>query len=142
MATLVLGSIVTYKNDYYVALGYDGHLVTIIAPHKGQRKLNVKRSNVTVVDVDPLVLVTHDCGAVPLGQDPLSGNEYLVSLGKVPAVISRTTNRVMNWPPTHGVRKAIIRKAEEIRNRAIGKQLSELAGTITQLEREGFKPFK
>jgi len=111
MATLVLGSIVTYKNDYYVALGYDGHLVTIIAPHKGQRKLNVKRSNVAVVDVAPLVQVTHDCGAPPLGQDPLSGNEYLVSLGKVPTIISRTTNRVMNWPPTHGVRKAIIRKA-------------------------------
>jgi hypothetical protein len=98
MATLVLGSIVTYKNDHYVALGYDGNLVTIIAPHKSQRKLRVKRGNVTVVDASPLIQVVHTTG------------DYLVRL-RSELIISLTTNRVMNWPDDNGNRREILRKA-------------------------------
>ena len=94
MAALILGSIVTYKSNYYVALGYDGNLVTIIAPHKGQRKLNVKRSNVTVVDAAPLAQVSYE------------GSDYLVS--RKGAIISCTTNRVMQWAADNGNRRAIV----------------------------------
>ena len=97
MATLVLGSIVTYKNDYFVALGYNGHLVTIIAPHNGQRKLNVKRGNVTVVDATPLAQVSYE------------GSDYLVS--HKGTIISLTTNRVMNWADGNGNRRSILARA-------------------------------
>lgn len=57
MDALQLGSIVRYNNDFHVALGYDGSLVKLIAPHVGNRKLNVSRRKVhptglscTVVD--------------------------------------------------------------------------------------------
>jgi len=105
MATLVLGSIVTYKNDHYVALGYDGNLVTIIAPHKSQRKLRVKRGNVTVIDIPPLLQVAHTTG------------DYLVRAHSPRStIISLTTNRVMNWSNDNGNRREILRKASEIHN--------------------------
>ena len=102
MATLVLGSIVTYKNDHYVALGYDGNLVTIIAPHKSQRKLRVKRGNVTVIDIPPLLQVVHTTG------------DYLVRAHSPRStIISLTTNRVMNWPSDNVNHREILRKASE-----------------------------
>jgi hypothetical protein len=120
MATLVLGSIVTYKNDCYVALGYDGNLVTIIAPHRGQRKLRVKRGNVTVVNTsEPFILVAHH-------------GDYLVRgyLGRedlpLPLIISLTTNRVMNWPDDNGNRREILRKAAEKFNRNAIQQWHDL----------------
>mgnify|MGYP005827297513 CR=1 FL=1 len=94
---LVLGAIVTFKGNYYVALGYDGNLVTIIAPHNSQRKLNVKRSNVTVVNATPLRKVTYN------------GSDYLVS--RKGTIISLTTNRVMNWADGNGNRRSILARA-------------------------------
>ena len=97
MATLVLGSIVTYKNDHYVALGYGDNLVTIIAPHRSQRKLNVSRRNVTVSPATPLAKISY------------KGSDYLVS--RKGTIISLTTNRVMNWAEGNGNRRAILAQA-------------------------------
>jgi len=97
---LILGAIVTYKNNHYVALGYDGNLVTIIAPHRGQRKLRVKRGNVTAVDASPLIQVFHATG------------DYLVR-PRSELIISLTTNRVMYWPHDNVNHREILRKASE-----------------------------
>ena len=96
MSELVLGSVVTYKNNYYIALGYDGHLVKILAPNQGNRKLQVKRSNVTVVDTPPATVVPHN------------GSEYLVTAKGT--IVSCTTGRVMKWGDENGDRKEILRR--------------------------------
>jgi hypothetical protein len=100
MDTLALGSIVTYKDDYFVALGYDGHLVTIIAPHKGQRKLGVKRSKITVVNATPLTQVSYKRGG------------YLVS--RKGTIISLTTNVVMDWTEDNNNRLSILEGAQRV----------------------------
>ena len=98
---LVLGAIVTFKGDYYVALGLRGKgpkaSVKILAPHCGQAKLNVNRENVTVVNATPLRKVTYN------------GSDYLVS--RKGTIISLTTNRVMNWADGNGNRRAILARA-------------------------------
>ena len=95
---LVLGAIVTFKGDYYVALGLSDKgpkgSVKIIAPHYGQAKLSVNRENVTVVDATPLSKVTH------------KGSDYLVS--RKGTIISLTTNKVMRWADGNGNRTAIL----------------------------------
>jgi hypothetical protein len=71
---LKLGSIVRYKNDFWLALSFDGQLVKIIAPHKGQRKLNVSKRKLEVLPLtagivnykDKRHLVTHNGTIVSL----------------------------------------------------------------------------
>jgi hypothetical protein len=98
MAKLVKGSVVTYKDDYYVALEYNGATVKIIAPHVSQTKRSVKKSNLKLVDAPPLTLVKY------------RDAEYLVSVKG--SIISLTTNRVMNWKEDNGDRKTILALAE------------------------------
>ena len=108
---LTLGSIVIYKNDYYVALAYDGKKVKITAPHRSQHKLSVLRSNVTVAaNKTPMVKVTYRY------------RDYLVS--KRGTIISLTTNRVMQWEDGNGDRKAILELADlELSNYRLNLEL-------------------
>jgi hypothetical protein len=53
---LVLGSIVTYRDTPYMAVGYDGAMVKLIAPNRGNAKLNVARRNVTVTSYKATVV--------------------------------------------------------------------------------------
>ena len=94
MARLALGSIVSYQNDYWVALSFDGHRIKIIAPHRGQQKRSVSKAKCTPVKADPLTRVIY------------KNAEYLVSLKGT--IISRTTNRVMEWKEGNGNRRKIL----------------------------------
>jgi len=78
---LQLGSVVKYNNEYYLALAYDGHLVKIMAPHVGNRKLQVSRKKVEVVPTAPADLITFE------------GNKYLLT--KKGLVVSTRTGRIM-----------------------------------------------
>ena len=94
MARLALGSIVSYQNDYWVALSYDGSQIKIIAPHRGQQKRSVSKAKCSPVDASPLVEVSY------------KGTSYLVS--DKGTIISLTTNRVMQWKDGNGDRDTIL----------------------------------
>ena len=112
-AKLKLGSVVIYKNKYYVAVAYDGKMVKIMAPHRNQHKLSVLRSNVTVVP-----------NATPMFKVAYRGSDYLVS--KRGTIISLTTNRVMQWADGNGDRKAILELADlELSHYLYDLQLAE-----------------
>lgn len=96
---LKLGSIVIYKNKFYVALAYDGKMVKIMAPNRSQHKLSVLRKNVSVV-----------ANATPMFKVAYRGSDYLVS--KRGTIISLTTNKVMRWADGNGDRKAILELAD------------------------------
>ena len=101
MAYLALGSIVSYQNDYWVALSYDGAQIKIIAPHRGQQKLSVSKAKCSPVDAPKLVEVS------------FKGASYLVSAKGT--IISLTTNRVMQWKDGNGDRNQILAIAEDVR---------------------------
>lgn len=104
MASLALGSIVSYQNDYWVALSYDGSQIKIIAPHRGQQKRSVSKAKCSPVDASPLVEVSY------------KGASYLVSTKGT--IISLTTNRVMQWKDGNGDRDTILAIASDIHARA------------------------
>lgn len=83
MTHLALGSIVSYQNDYWVALSFNGSQIKIIAPHRGQQLLSVSKAKCSPIKADPLTRVIY------------KGAEYLVSAKGT--IISRTTNRVVQW---------------------------------------------
>lgn len=104
MASLALGSIVSYQNDYWVALSYDGAQIKIIAPHRGQQKRSVSKAKCSPVNAAPLVEVSY------------KGTSYLVSVKGT--IISLTTNRVMQWKDGNGNRDTILAIASDIHARA------------------------
>ena len=85
MANLALGSIVSYKNDYWVALAYDGCYIKIIAPHLDDETFVVSKEACTLVDAKPMAHVSHN------------GTEYLVSAKGT--IISAASGRLidLNW---------------------------------------------
>ena len=99
MSKLGLGSIVTYKDDYWVALGYNGAKVKLMAPHQSQQKLSVSKAKITLIDTPPLVSVTY------------GGGEFLVSTKGT--IISRKSNRTV-WKNPSYVRTAILQQAEVV----------------------------
>ena len=104
MASLALGSIVAYQNDYWVALYYDGSQIKIIAPHRGQQKRSVSKAKCSPVNASPMVEVSY------------KGASYLVSVKGT--IISLTTNRIMQWKDGNGDRESILEIASDIHARA------------------------
>ena len=111
MDALQLGSIVRYSYDFHIALGYDGSLVKLIAPHLGNRKLNVSRGKVHPTGLS-CTLIT------------FQGKRCLVSARGT--IISLVSNRVLKNTTKNG--RAMVAKAQWLK-RSKGKA-DEYANTI------------
>ncbi len=91
------GSYVEYKGVAYIITEDNGAMVKILNPLVGNNKLNVKRTSVKAMRIEPAVITEYKSA------------RYLVTLKE--CIISLATGKVMQWGPTNGVRIAILNNA-------------------------------
>lgn len=106
MSKLKLGSYVMYNTKYYLAVKYnpENKLVSILDIDT-QAKLQVTKDKITILPMQAICV------------ERTYGEQYLVTLKGL--IISRKTNRVMRWDNNHGLRKQILRLANEARENRV-----------------------